>query len=107
MFRERILISLNPIVCGFNISSFKRRFANDQGVNDDTEGPNVDFIGVTSATFQHFRSDIIRRTTNSPFLLSIKVQFCCEAKVSKFDLHFVVNKEVAQLQIPMNNPMLM
>jgi len=87
---ERVLVSLDSSVRGFDVSGLERRLADDQRVQDDAEGPDVDFVRVACSPLEHFRRDIVRRAANSSLLLAIKVEFGCQAEVSQLDLHLVI-----------------
>lgn len=87
---ERVLVSLDSSVRGFDIRGLERRLAYDQRVQDDTEGPNVDFVRVACSPLEHLGGNIVWCTANSSFLFTIKIEFGCQAKVSQFDLHLVI-----------------
>ena len=46
MVRERVTILSNTPVRCLHISRLEGRLAYDESVDDDAEGPNVDFVGV-------------------------------------------------------------
>lgn len=52
---------------------------------------------------QYLRCNVIRSTTGSIPPLAGIVQFGTEPKVSNFDLHFVVEKNISQFDIAMHN----
>lgn len=58
---------------------------------------------MTCSSFQHFWSDIVWRTTNRSFLFTIEIELSGKTKVSQFDLHFVIQKQIAKFEITMNN----
>jgi len=60
---------------------------------------------MTLFSFKDFGSNIIRSTANSSFSLSIKLKFRSQSKISYFDLHFIIQEQVSQLEIPVNNSM--
>lgn len=105
MVWEGILVSLDSSVGGLDISRLERRLADYQRVQDYAEGPDVDFVRVAGPAFEDFRCDIIWRTTNGPLLLSIKIELGGETKVSQFDLHLIVEEQVAELQISVDHAM--
>lgn len=92
MIWERILIPLDPSVRGLDIGGLERRLADDQGVNDDAQGPDVYLVGVTCSALQHFRSDVVGRSANCPLLLAVKIELGGETEVSQLDLHLVVEE---------------
>ena len=87
---ERILVSLDSSVRGFDVRGLERRLAYDQRIQDDTERPDVDFVRVACSSLEHFWGNIVWRTANSSFLFTIEIEFGCKAKVSQFDLHLVI-----------------
>ena len=106
MVGKRIAVLLNSTISGFDIGSLEGWLPNNQSVNNDTERPNIDFIGVPRFALEHFRGYVVWCTANCSLFLTIKIKLGCKAKISQFDLHLVVKKQISQLQIPMNYPML-
>ena len=58
-------------------------------------------------TFEDFRSNIIRCTTNRSLPFSIELKFGSEAKVADFDFHLIVQEEIAQFEVSVDNSMRM
>ena len=106
MIGERIIVLLNSTVRGFDVGRLERRLSYDQGVNDDAQRPDIDFIRVARLSFKHFRCDIVRRTADSSFLLTIEVELGGESEITELDLHFVVEEEVTQLQVSVDDAVL-
>lgn len=98
------MVTLDSSVCGFDVGCFKRRFSNDKSVDNNSEGPDVDFIGMTRSSLEDLRSDIVWSTANSSLLFSVKIEFCGQTKVSQFDLHLVVEEQVSKLEVSMDDP---
>ena len=44
VFGERISVHSDSLIGRLDIRSFKRWLPDDQGINDDTERPNIDFV---------------------------------------------------------------
>lgn len=57
--------------------------------------------------FDDFRSNVVWRPTHRSFPLSLKFQFGRQTEVTKLQFHPVVDEEVAQLDIPMDNHVVM
>lgn len=74
IFRERIIVHSNPFVSSFDVIRLKWRFANDQSVDDDTEGPDINLVRMSLLTFQDLWGDIIWSTTNGSFAFSVKLK---------------------------------
>ena len=49
--RKRVVVHTNTLVCGLYVVSFKGRLANDERIDDDAEGPDVDLVGVALLAF--------------------------------------------------------
>lgn len=97
----------NSAVSCFHIGCLKRRLANYQRVNNDSQRPDIHFIGVATLAFKHFRSDIVWCAANCSFFLAIKVEFGRKSKVTKLDFHLVVQKQIAQFEVTMDDAMRM
>ena len=92
MVRERVaILSDTPVRC-LDISRLKRRFANDQSVNNDTERPNINFVRVATLAFKHLGCYVVRSTANCSLLLTIKVELRRKTEVAQLDLHLVVQE---------------
>ena len=48
--------------------------------------------------FKNFRSYVVGGATDSFFLLPIILESGCEAKISQFDFHVLVEKEVTEFK---------
>jgi hypothetical protein len=59
---------------------------------------------VSLFSFEHFWCNIIRSATNGPFPFAIKLKFGRQTKITDFDLHLVIEKEVAQFEISVDDP---
>jgi hypothetical protein len=55
---------------------------------------------VTTFAFQDFRGYLIWSSAYCTFFLPVKFEFCRKSKIRKLQLHFVGQKQIAQLQIP-------
>jgi len=44
VFGERISVHSDSLISRLDIRSFKRWLTDDQGINDDTERPNIDLV---------------------------------------------------------------
>ena len=70
MIRETVVAGLDFFVSGFNFWGFKWGFSNQLSVNDDTNGPNINFIGM-SFSLKDLRSNIVGSSANGLFLFLI------------------------------------
>lgn len=60
---------------------------------------------MAGLALEDFGRNIIRSTANCPLLLPVKIKLGGEAEISELDLHFVVQEEIAQLEVTMDNAM--
>ena len=102
-FGERKLASFNLLVSLFDFGGLEWGSSTQHCVEDDADGPVVDFIGVTILIFEHLRREIIRRSTNSLLALSLVVNLGSEAEISNLKLHALSQKEVAELKVPVDD----
>ena len=65
--------------------SLKWRFADQQGVQDATNRPDVDLVTVTSLA-ENLGCDVIRSTAQRSLSLAIKFNVCGQSEVTDFDL---------------------
>ena len=105
LLREVVGVHTNTLVGGLDISGLEWRLANDQSVDDNADGPDVDLVLVTLLTFEHLRRNIVRSTADSALSLAIELQFGSQTEVTDLDFHFVVNEEIAELQITVDHAM--
>lgn len=52
---------------------------------------------------QHFWCYVVRRATNSPLSLTIKLELGGKSEVSDFNFHFVVQEKVSKLEVTMDD----
>ena len=105
IFREIVSVHTNALIGGLDIGCFEGRLSNDQGVNDNTERPDIDFIRVTLLALEDFGSNIVGGSANSSLALSVKLQFCGKTEITNFDLHFIVKEEISEFEISVNDTM--
>ncbi|KAI6875609.1 hypothetical protein KC323_g33 [Hortaea werneckii] len=76
-------------------------------VGDDTNRPEINFFVVTFPLLQDLRSKIVRSSAHgrSPFDLHLPLghKQSRQTKVSNFDIHLVVEKQIARFEIPVDN----
>lgn len=106
MVREGVLVAFDAAVCGLHVSSFERRFTNDQSINDDAQRPDVYLVGVADAALQHLGSDVVGRTADRALLLALEIEFGCKTEVAELYLHFVVNEKITKLDVTMDDSVL-
>lgn len=102
MLWEREAASLDFFIGGLDFGSFKGRFTDELGVNDDTDRPDVDLVRVP-LPFQNLRSDVVGSSADSFLFLFIVLQPRGQSEVPQFDLHVFVEEEVSQFEISMDD----
>ena len=107
VFGEAVGVHPNALVGCLNVASLEGWLADDQGVDDDTDGPDIDLVRVTLLALKHLRSDIVRSTANGALALSVELEFRGETEVTDLDFHLVVQEEVTQLQVTMDDSVAM
>ena len=55
---------------------------------------------------QNLRSNIVGRTANSLLRIALVLNLCRQSKIANLSIHLVVNKNVTQLEIPMDDTLL-
>ena len=56
-----------------------------------------------SSLIEYLWGNIVWSSTSSVPSLSLVLQFCRKAEISNFDLHFVIQEDIAQFYISMQN----
>ena len=100
--RDVVLVVLDALVGVLQCLRLEWWFANQESVEDTPNGPDIDLVAVTFFS-EHLRSNVVRCSTKRPFTFAIKKFFRCQTEVSDFDLHFVVEKDIAQFQVAMDD----
>ena len=101
--RERIAVLADAPVSCLHVGRLERRFSNNERVDYDAQRPNIHLVRVAALAFEDLGGDIVRRTANRALLLTIKVKLRGKAKVAQFDLHLVVEEEVAEFEVTMDD----
>lgn len=91
---EGVVVLFDLLVGCLHVVGLEGRFTDHQGVDDHAQGPDVYFEGVPVATFKDFWGNIVRRSTNSPLSIPVKLQFGRKPKIAYLDLHLIVQEQV-------------
>lgn len=83
--RNMIFVGLDSLVGFFQSLSFKWRFADQEGEQNATNGPDVHFITVAFLGQDLWR-DVIWGSAQRPLAFSVKVLFGGQSEISQFDL---------------------
>mmetsp|Transcript_27605 Transcript_27605/g.64811 ORF Transcript_27605/g.64811 Transcript_27605/m.64811 type:complete len:211 (+) Transcript_27605:3275-3907(+) len=109
MFRETVHVRHDSLVCCLHIFGFVRRFANQTGIHDYTDRPNINLKRVTTSspiTLDHLRGDIIWRSTDSLAYLVRRFQLRRQTQISNFNIHIPIKKKIAKLQVSMDDELI-
>lgn len=106
MIREVEFTTLDPQVSLFDVTGLKGRRANEHGVDDYAEGPDIHLIRVPSATLKDLRGNIIWCATNSSLFLALVLETGGKPEIADLNLHFFGEKQVAELEVPVDDVVL-
>ena len=101
--RERIAVLADAPVSCLHVGRLERRFSNNERVDYDAQRPNIHLVRVAALALEYLGGDIVRRTANRALLLTIEVKLRGKAKITQFDLHFVVEEEVAKFEVTVDD----
>ena len=87
---ERVDVGPDLLVGRLHVRSLEGRFADDQGVDDHAEGPDVHLVAVADLALQDFRGDIVRRAADRLLLFALELDARGQAEVAQLDLHLLV-----------------
>ena len=96
MIWERILVSLDPSVCGLDVGRLERRLTDDEGIQDYAQRPDVHLVRVACSAFKNFWRDVVWSSANGSLLLAVEIELGGQAKVSQFYLHLIVQEQVSE-----------
>ena len=82
MFREAVVAHSNFPVGAFDIIGFEGRFSYEEGVDDDSQRPKINLIGMSIFVLKDLRSDVIRCTANCSFALTFVLELGCQPEVT-------------------------
>jgi len=105
LFGEGIAIHSDSLIGSLDIIGFEWWLADDERVDDNSEGPDIHLIRMALLSFENFRSDIVRGTTNGSFPFTIKLELGGKTEISYLDFHFVVEEEITELEISVDDSM--
>ena len=78
---DEVVAVLDLLVGGVGVFSLEGRHSEVEGVEDDSDAPDIHLEMVASAV-QHLGSDVVGSTADSPLALPLELQFGSEAEVS-------------------------
>lgn len=97
-------ISANLLIHFFDVFSLEGRPADDEGVEDDTDGPGVNFKTVSvRGVEQHLWRDIVWRAADGFLPFAGALDKRGQAKVPDFDVHLRVKEKIAKLEVAVDD----
>ena len=94
-----IFVLLDSGVSVLQCLSLERRLADQQRVEDTTDGPDVDLVTVTSLA-KNLRCDVIRGSAQRSLPFTVKFNVRGQPKITDFDLKIKTNVNMScQLRI--------
>ena len=92
------------LVNGFNLFRLEGRATNDEGVQNDTNGPGVHFEAVAVCSVEeYFWGDVVRRTTDGLLAFAGILYQSSKSEISDFDIHASVQKQVPKFEVTVND----
>ena len=85
------------------LNLFKRIIKRGDKIHDDTEGPNIHFVGMADLALEDFGGDVVGGAADGFLLLAFKFQSRSQPEVAQLDLHFIVQEQVSELEVSVND----
>ena len=101
-----ILVGQNPLVGGLDVLGLVRGLADEGGEADDAHGPDVNLEGMSTlllVAVDDLGGDVVGSTADGLALLVGTGQTGGQTKVSHLDVEVLVQKEIAQLEVAMDD----
>lgn len=77
----------------------ERQLSAEQGIQDDTQAPNVHLFARVFLAFEHFRRCVAYRPTECLEMVRPPLVFSREAEINELDVFVLVEEDVLQLEI--------
>lgn len=90
VFGEVVSVHANALISGLDIAGLKWRLSNNQRVDNDTDRPDVNLIGVTLFALEHFGRNIVGCAADGSLSFTIELQLCCQTEIADFHFHLVI-----------------
>ena len=101
---EVVHVVADALVDGLDVCGLEWGAANDEGVEDDADGPGVNFKGVAvGGVEEDLRSNVVGGAAYGLLALSWVFDEGGEAKVAHFEVHGGVEEEVTEFEIAVDN----
>lgn len=102
-----ILATFYLFVSKLNLVCLKWWSTKEKCKTNNPHRPNIHLIWMSNWAFNDLRSNIIRCSTHGSLFLVNKLQFSSQSKISDFNFHIMAQKDIAQFQISMYDPIRM
>lgn len=96
-----ILTLPNSCIYFWSMLWLKWRISIKQSIHDNTNGPDINFEVVTDS-LKYFGGNIIRSSTNSPFIFLQKLKLRSKPKISNLYLKLIIEEHIPKFEIPMD-----
>lgn len=100
---EAVSVHPDSAVGALHVAGLERRFADEEGVEDHAEGPDVYLVRVACLALEDFGCDVVGCAAYRFLSFALEVDLGSEAEIAKLDFHFVAEEEVAQFQIAVDD----
>lgn len=103
---ETVLVRQNPVIGCLDILRFVWRFAYQNRIQNNPDRPNINFKRMTPFGFialNNFRRNVIGCSTDRLSLFILVFDTRGETEITNFDVHILVEKEIAEFEIAVND----
>ena len=92
------------LVYGLDLLRLEWGTADNERVQDNTDGPGVHFEAVTICSIEeHLRSDIIRCAADGFFAFAGVLDQSSEPEIPDLDIHARIQKQISKFEVTMND----
>jgi len=103
VFREVVRTCSYFFICLFDFLAFKRRSATHQSVENDSDGPQVYFVGVAAFGVEYFWGNVVWSSTDSTFAFAVVDDLGGKTEIANSQFEAFVEEEIAQFKVTMDH----
>ena len=103
MIRELESSSFDLLVGLLHFLRLERWTSMQHCVENDANGPKVDFIAVTISCIKHFWREIIGSSANCSFTLTLVENLRSKSEISNFQSHSLSEEQISKLQVSVDH----
>lgn len=96
-----ILTLPNSCIYFWSMFGLKWRISIKQSIHDNANSPDINFE-IVADSLKYFGGNIIRSSTNSPFIFLQKLKLRSKPKISNLYLKLIIEEHIPKFQIPMD-----